>query len=677
VTGAFAHYEINPKADVYLDTMFSDDRTFSQVAPSGAFIGTGLFSGNVHVNCDNPLMSAAQQSTFCAGLAPTDDVVMRIGRRDIEGGPRIDDLRHTAYKIDLGVKGDLGGGWSYDSYLQYGITIYNENFSNEWSVSRVQNALEVVDVGGVPTCKVVVENIDPKCVPLDVFAGLGSLSPASLAYVKAQGFKTGYTREAVANLSITGDLGQYGVKSPWAGSGVSIAFGGEYRREGLQLDTSRDFQLNDLYGQGAATLPVPSSSFQVKEGFTELRAPIVEDMPAFHSLTADLQARYSDYSTAGTTWTYAAKLDWAPISDFRFRASYQRAVRAPNILELFTPERSQNFSGQDPCSSRGGLGPLFTLAQCENTGVTPGQYGSSVLDCVSSQCKELTGGNTALKPEKADTYSAGIVLTPHFIHGFTATIDWFSIKLNNEIATIPPQTAVQQCALTASPLFCSLVHRDAFGTIGSDVGYVIATNVNTGFLKTSGIDFGAQYRVNLSDWHLGDHGSLAFSFNGTYTHELVNEPVPGLGTYDCAGLYGGVCANQFNGPTPQWRHTLRITWNSPWKVALSANWRYISSVGISFNPANNGNNPLLNTGNVDVHDAHIPAYSWFDLAGTWAIKEGMTLRFGVNNILDKDPPIVDSNAYPASGPPFGNGNTFPGTYDALGRQVFVGITADF
>jgi outer membrane receptor protein involved in Fe transport len=541
----------------------------------------------------------------------------------------------------------------------------------------VQNALEVVDVGGVPTCKVVVANIDPKCVPLNIFSGIGNLNADGLKYVLAQGFKTGFTREAVANLSITGDLGQYGLKSPWAGSGVSVAFGGEYRRESLELNTSRDFQTNDLYGQGSPTLPQPLSSYQVKEGFIESRIPIVEDMPFFHALTADLQARYSDYSSAGTTWTYAAKLDWAPTADFRFRGSYQRAVRAPNILELFTPQKAQLFSGQDPCSSRGGSGPSLTLAQCQNTGLAAGMYGSPLLDCPAAQCKQLTGGNPGLAPEKADTYSAGVVLTPHFLRGFTATVDWFSIKVNQQIGAIPPTTALSQCALTGNPLFCNLVHRDQFGTLFSDTGFIVATNVNTGFLKTSGMDFGAQYRVNLSDWHLGDHGSLAFDFEGTWTDHLINEPVPGLGTYDCAGLYGGTCANQFDGPTPKWRHRLRVTWNTPWKVSLSANWRYMSPVKLSFNPKNNGGNPFLNNGNFDGIDDTIPAYSWFDLAATWQVKEGMTLRVGINNFLDKDPPIVDSNAFPASGPPFGNGNTFPGTYDALGRQVFVGITADF
>ena len=677
VAGGFAHYEISPMADVYLDAMFSDDHTLAQIAPSGLFIGTGLFGGNVHLNCDNPLLSAAQAAAFCAGLAPTDDVVMRIGRRNVEGGARVDDLRHTSYKIDFGLKGDLGKGWSYDVYGQYGTTIYNENYQNELSVSRVQNALEVVNVGGVPTCKVTVANIDPKCVPLDIFTGLGNVNAAGLAYVNAQGFKSGRTTETVVSASLTGDLGAYGMKSPWAGAGLGLALGAEYRREGLELLTSRDFQLNDLYGQGSPTLPQPYSTYQVKEAFTELRIPIVDDMPFFKSLTADLQARYSDYSSAGVTWAYAAKVDWGPTADFRIRASYQRAVRAPNIVELFAAARVTNVPGNDPCSSRGGAGPALTLAQCLNTGITVAQYGSPILDCPAGQCRNLLAGNTALKPEKADTYSVGIVLTPRFLRGFTATADWFSIKLNNQIGTIPPLLSLAQCATTASPFFCSLIHRDSFGTIASDTGYITATNINTGFLKTSGVDVGAQYRVNLADWHLGDHGSLNFDFDGTWTKELANEPGAGLGVYDCAGLYGVTCGTQFTGPTPKWRHRLRMTWTTPWKVSLSVNWRYVSPVKVDFNPANNGANPLLVTGNLDNADNKIPSYSWFDLAATWAVKDGLTLRAGINNLFDKDPPIVDTNGFGVSAPPFGNGNTYPGTYDSLGRTLFVGITADF
>jgi outer membrane receptor protein involved in Fe transport len=672
--GGFAHYEIMPQIDAYMNVMFSDDHTLAQIAPSGLFGGSGLFSGAVHVNCDNPLLGTLQPK-LCAGRGPTDDATnLFIYRRDLEGGPRIDDLRHTAYRVVLGVKGDLGDGWSYDLYGQYGTTIYNENYQNEFSKVRVQNALEVVNVNGVPTCKVVVLNIDPTCKPLDIFNGLGNLNADGLKYVLAQGFKSGATRESVVSGAFTGDLGHYGVKSPYAGEGVGVSVGGEYRRESLFLLTSRDFQTNDLYGQGGATLPVPNSSFNVKEGFAEVRIPIVEDMPYFKSLVADVAARYSDYSSAGSTWTYAAKLDWAPISDFRVRGSYQRAVRAPTVLEAFAPNNNVLFGGQDPCS---GATPKASLQVCEAEGVQPGQYGS-ITPCPSAQCKHIVGGNAALKPEKSDTYSVGLVLTPHFIRGFTATVDWFSIKINDAIANYGATVILQECQNTLDPFWCGKVHRDANGFLFSDASWVFDTQFNTGFIKTRGVDVGAQYRANLADWHLGDHGSLLFDFSGTWTDTLQFQPIPasvagGGAFYDCAGLYGVTCGT----PTPKWRHRFRLTWNSPWKFALSVNWRYTGPVKLDFNHDNNGGNPLLDNGNFDGFDNKIKAYNWFDLAGTWTVKDGITLRAGMNNIFDKDPPIVDSNGFGVSAPPFGNGNTFPGVYDALGRTIFVGLTADF
>jgi outer membrane receptor protein involved in Fe transport len=172
-------------------------------------------------------------------------------------------------------------------------------------------------------------------------------------------------------------------------------------------------------------------------------------------------------------------------------------------------------------------------------------------------------------------------------------------------------------------------------------------------------------------------GGLSLNFVGTYLDSLETQPVPpsvpgGGGVYNCAGLYGLTCVL----PSPKWRHKLRVTWNSPWNVALSVNWRHVSGTSLDFlsdNPLLQVNGPNYN----DPADAKIKAYDYFDLAGTWTVRDGTTLRFGVNNVFDKDPPLVDTNGYGVSSPPFGNANTFPGIYDSLGRTFFIGITADF
>jgi outer membrane receptor protein involved in Fe transport len=177
---------------------------------------------------------------------------------------------------------------------------------------------------------------------------------------------------------------------------------------------------------------------------------------------------------------------------------------------------------------------------------------------------------------------------------------------------------------------------------------------------------------------MGEWGGLNFSFIGTYTDKYKVQPTSGGGTFDCAGLYGPVCSaitNASTGPIPKWKHIVRLTWSTPWPVTVSAAWRYISKVTYDGNESN----VLLADplGRTNKLDNRISAYNYFDLSGTWKVRDTVTLRAGVNNIFDKDPPYLDSNSFPSSGPPFGNGNTYPGTYDALGRTIFVGLTADF
>jgi outer membrane receptor protein involved in Fe transport len=344
------------------------------------------------------------------------------------------------------------------------------------------------------------------------------------------------------------------------------------------------------------------------------------------------------------------------------------------------------FGFNDPCGTTMGL----TQAQCANTGLDPALYGSPILDCPSSQCKHVVGGNPNLSPETSDTYSFGVVLTPTFIRGFNASIDYFDIKVNDYINGYGAGFIFTQCALTADPFFCSAVHRDANGTIYSDSSQIIDITHNTGYLSTRGVDLEVNYRTSFSDMGMGDYGGLSFNFVGTYLDRLLSESVPAslpgggkASDLDCAGYFGVVCGF----PNPKWRHKLRFTWTTPWNVALSVNWRYIGGTKLDINECANdtaatclngrANLAAYGPGVNDRIDAKIKAYNYFDLAGTWTVRDGTTLRFGVNNVFDKDPPIVDTNSFGISSPPFGNGNTFPGVYDSLGRTFFVGITADF
>lgn len=706
IGGFDAHYQIKPWADAYANVMFSDDHTLAQIAPSGLFLGTGRHvnpngpadasPGYVEVNCDNPLMTAQENAALCgatlgstlissgptvtalghafydgAGNLTPGQSTLQIGRRDIEGGNRVDDLRHTSYRFVLGVKGDIGDGWAYDVYGLYGETIYAENYRNEFSVQRVQNALQVNPLTG--KCVAADAGIDTNCVPLDIFNGLGSINSSMLNYVTGQGFKSGYTREVVISGAVNGDLGQYGVKTPWARDGVAVAFGAEFRRETIELSTSRDFQLNDLYGQGSATPPIPTSAFSVAEGFGELQVPIMQDQPFAQDLSFNAGWRYSSYTTAGNTWTYKTGLQWQPIADLRLRGGYERAVRAPNANELFSTANVQLFQGTDPC-----FHPTDPLVIANCAGVHP------ITTCPAAQCNQQTQGNIALKPEDSDTWSGGIVLTPTFVSGLTITADYFHIKVSDYINAPNPNVTLAACygtgATAASKAFaCPLVHRSNGGTGAIyGAGYVGAETINTGFLSTEGLDLEANYQNSLEEFGLGEMGSIGINFVGTMTTKLITQAYKGYSAYDCAGVFGVVCSSTVD-VTPSWRHKMRVTWDSPWDVQVSVLWRHLSGSKLDLNQLDN---PVLSASCgssglpcPDPYDAHLPAYDYFDLAVAWDITKGLQLRAGVNNLFDKSPPVVDSANYSISPTPFGNANTYPGVYDVLGRTMYASLTA--
>jgi outer membrane receptor protein involved in Fe transport len=664
--GAFANYEISDALKPYLEAMFMDDRTVAQIAPSGDFGNTFT------VNCDNPLLSAQQRSIVCspnnlvtangqtvnqrpagtppqAFIDPTTGLpyfrgALQILRRNVEGGGRRDDLQHTNYRIVAGMRGDLSPAWSYDLYYQFGQTNFAETYSNDFSIRRLSEALDVVNVGGVPTCRARVSGVDPGCVPWDIFA-LNSVSPASLAFLQTPGLQRGVVQETVANASMTGDLGNWGIQMPWAHTGLGVAFGVEYRKESLELLVDQAFSTlpsSDLAGQGAPTLPA-SGSFDVREAFAEVRLPIIEEN-FIYNLSLEGGYRYSDYTVRGrsfSTDTYKAAIDFAPIRDIRFRASYNRAVRAPNVQELFATQRVVLDGSTDPCAT----GVPITAAQtgCIASGAVVGQ---TIQPNPANQYNGLVGGNPNLNPEIADTYTIGLVLQPRFIPHFAVTVDWFNIKLKGAIQGVGADRLITGCVSGTNPSYCALIHRDQFGSLWRSAnGYVADLSINTGQLSTRGIDVQASYSMDIGRW-----GGLSMNFVGTWLDHLTAD---GL---DCAGLYAGACGT----PNPEWRHTARLSWNGPDGIGLSGRWRYFSAVD--------------NIGTTRTGDLRIPAQSYFDLTLTARIGDHYNFRLGVNNILDKDPPLVGANACPAG---ICNGNSYTQVYDALGRYIFAGVTLDF
>jgi len=707
--GAFANYEISEQIEPYLEFMFMDDRTLAQIAPSGAFFVTNT------INCDNPLMSAQAQSVICqpgnlvtgflgtypstndapvGPFAQNPDVAeppltffdafgntynrafFLLGRRNVEGGPRIADLKHTSYRGVLGTRGDLNNVFSYDAYFQYGRTNYSLVYKNEFSVSRLNRALDVIDDPRTPNvvdpiCRSVLDTTDPSCVPYDVF---GTPSAEALNYLNIFGVQQGFTSEQVANVNVTGQLGEMGLRTPWAEDGVGVNVGAEYRKEALELNPDQSFQAlpsSDLAGQGAPTLPT-SGSFRVLEAFAEAQIPLVQDN-FIDDFTINLGYRRSGYELSNgnnfTTNTYKASAELAPVRDVRFRGAYNRAVRAPNIQELFAPQFVGLGASIDPCADK-----VITATDygCLAQGMTVNQFTPSNP---AEQYNALLGGNPDLRPEKATTKTLGVVLQPRFVPNLAVTLDYWNINLTGAIQGFGADAILSDCVenatATFTPASCGLINRDPGGSIWlSALGFVEDLPNNLGGIKTDGFDISAAYRLGL-----GNLGGLSASFLGTRLRRYITDN--GLAEpYDCAGFYGSICSGgsvSSSAPMPKWRHKLRTTWESPWDLGLSVQWRRVGKV----RHERTSDDATLQAGGAPPElSRSIHAEDYVDLSATYTLLDRINLRAGINNLFDNDPPRITSSAGSCPAGPC-NGNTYPGAWDALGRYVWMGATINF
>ncbi len=656
--GSFLNFAVNEKAEVYGEFNFLKDQSTSQIAPSG------LFTLDATVSCANPLWTTLQFDRFCGqfGLTTADDTTIRFNRRNVEGGGRQQDLEHSAFRTGLGVKGNINDAWSYDASLFQGTARISNTYLNDFSITRSGRALDVVaGPGGVPTCRSVVNGTDGTCIPYNIWAA-NSVTPAALNYLQIPLVSVGEVTERVVNSTFTVDLGEYGVKLA-AEDGILVNFGVELRKVETDFQPDGNYQSGDGAGQGGQTLPL-AGSFKAKEAFFEARVPILDN------LSAEAGYRFSDYSGAfdTSTDTYKFGLEYSPVDAIRVRGSFQHATRVPNIYELFGTNQVGLNGTVDPCA---GATPVLTQAQCANTGLAPALYGNIEAN-PAAQYNGFIGGNQNLEPEDANTLSFGIEFHPDFAPGLRVNLDWYSIKVEDAIQNPNQDFTLLQCALTGDAALCGQVNRDLGGSLfETPDGFVVDTLQNIGSIETSGIDIDASYAFDI-----GGAGKLRFGVIGTMLSSYEVTPQDGI-TYDCVGLYGGICTSGTpNGaPVAEWRHKMDATWTTPWSgIDLNLGWRYYGEAKRDLEDSQESLAFLGTATGVFESDSVLGSRSYIDFSASVTVMEKYTLRLGANNLLDKDPPLNGSSTCP-TGPC--NGNTWPQAYDALGRQVFLTIGAEF
>lgn len=636
VFGGFAHYEFSRHFDLYNETMYYDDATNAQFAHSGSFFNT------TSINCDNPLMSAQQGALVCgpafglpisASLYPS--------KRFVEGAPLRDHMELRGLRLVGGVRGELLEGWNYDVSFQYADGENVRRRDNDYSISRIARALDVIDVGGTPTCRSAFLGTDPACVPLNIFR-IGGVTPAALAYLQIPALQVGDTKQYFGQAIVSGNLGRL---SPWNDDGIGVAAGFEWRKDSLSHQPDATFLSGDLAGLGGVTPPLAGSQ-KHRDVFFEVNIPLIKDVAFAERLAIEGGFRNSNPSTTGSYSTWKVGADWSLTPEFRLRGTWNRAARTPNVIELFSSQTAGVTFFVDPCA---GPAPTATLAECVNTGIPPGLY-ASIPANPASQANAVFGGNPALMREKSDSWTVGAVLT---VGDFLLTVDYFDISVEDFITEVSASTTLSQCLATGDTAICSRIHRDGAGTLWIN-GFVEATNGNLGRMSTSGLDVASMWRFEA-----GGAGALSFDFAASYVFDLKTLTLPNqpLLEFDCAGLYGGGCGS----PKPEYRHKLTVTWETPTGLDASIGWRKISSVdlfGIALPDPTADRNHILGGRN------------YVDLAASYDVTRNLNITFGVNNLLDKNPPLT---SLPSD---LANGNTFPQTYDALGRYVYLGAQID-
>ncbi|MBL4618796.1 MAG: TonB-dependent receptor [Marinicaulis sp.] len=735
---AMSRYEITDNIEAYLDLGFTSNTTDAQIAFTGTFfrpfsvncsnplLGSGAGSFSNQLGCETPLetqrldgmgnvilqdvLDAMGNQTFdpmgnliqtptffpvldgmgnpvLAGDIPGADIPLTFGYRNVTGDPRNSFIDLQTFRMVGGFRGTIGDNWNYDVFGQYAKTIQTRISTGDINFQSLQDALFVTGTAAAPVCR----SGNGSCIPFDFFNNNVTRTQALSA--QGNGFRNGNTKQIVLGGTLDGDLGQYGFQFPWAENGVQGLLGVEYRLDQLDSQPDTISQIpagRGFTGVGGGTLPV-KGQVQVWELFMETQIPLVEGRPFFEELAINGAYRFSNYSTDGNgvqnsfnTNTFSAGLTWSPTADVRLRGQFQRAVRAPNVIELFTGQNTGLFGASsgpnglfDPCASAPAVGgtpavaPSATAAQCAFTGASLAQYNAGITDNPAAQLNQVTGGNPLLTPESSNTYTFGVVLTPGFLPGFSASVDYFDITINDAISAVSPQTSLNQCIASGNPQFCNLITRDIFGTlfltntppVGAAVAFsgINAANLNIANIATRGIDANLRYSHDFGGW-----GSLSTNYAATFLMEASSIPVPGVTTtVECKGLYGGQCGN----PNAEYRHRVLSTWQTPWNFDVTATWRYTGGVDQdSGTPAVSNGGTSVPSGNV-IDDAFDSA-SYLDISGQWYVRENVTLRAGVNNIFGRDPELT------TFGGGFANGNTIAGVYDTGGRFFFFGVNIE-
>ncbi|UJX24788.1 TonB-dependent receptor domain-containing protein [Pseudoalteromonas sp. CF6-2] len=664
---AIAKYNLTDDHKVYSSFNYTNTSVDTQVAPSGTFgssfnlplanplIGDQarqfMIDGASAALAAGSLNDSNWQDVNGNGIVDSEDYLkVQLRRRTLELGARTERFDSTQFQIVTGVTGFFLDDWEYDVSYQYGESNRTTVRGGYTNLTNIQNALDTTD--GV-TCK----NGDSSCVPINLFGGFGTITEEMAGYAQAIALQQQKYSQEIFTATVNGAI-EF-IEIPGAGAPLSMSFGYENRREKGLFEPDECLKLAPASCQGGAggnQLPI-TGGFKVDEFFLEGYLPVLDGLPGAETLDVEFGFRWADYDTVGSNETWKLGFNWRPVSDVLIRVMQQQATRAPNVGEIASPVvTGLDNALQDPCSVANAANIDASLRQlCISTGMTDAQVGN-VQDVISGQVQVISGSDPANPPgaEEAETFTAGIVWTPEFsaVENFTITLDYYDIDIDDIIGEFSAQEILDACYVLGDANECAKINR-----IGGDLTIAGAgieqftTNLKN--QRAEGIELGFNFGILLDDM-----GELQFSgnINKYLTQESQSSDTARI--IDCKGFYSTSCD-----PVSELRWVQRTSWI--WEdLTVSLQWRHIDGVDIE----------PIEAPNVFEEFRSIESYDYFDLFASYHVTDYMNVTFGIDNMFEKEPPVVGNEAGDTSS---NSGNTFPSNYDVLGRQFKMGIKLKF
>lgn len=643
-----ADYELAPGITAYGQFMFVDLTV--RTASGGSLT---QFGAALTVPVTNPFIPTDLRTILAS--RPNATAAFTVNGRYVGLPYKNFEEQYTVQQYLAGIRGGIATGWTFDLYGSYDESVHNQTIHSAVVKSRVQTLLNASD-GGASLCAGGYNPFGD--------SNARSLSSACAGYITKDAFSREKVSQVQVQAQVNGKLFDLG-----AGP-AQIAVVADYRRNTYSYVPDSDLAAQNLESVIASS--AASGAISLKEVAAQLDIPLLANKPFFEELGIGGAVRLSDYSTSGTVTSFEGDARWRPIEPLLFRGSYQRAVRAPNIGELFAPASGAQLvigtppgSLGDPCdirsTARTGANGAQVSTLCVAQGV-PAAAVSSYTFPTTATGQTITG-NRALTPEKANTFNFGMVLNSPIRSGllrdFSLSIDYYNINIKNVISSVPGLTVLSKCfnldgsnpTYSNTNSYCQLIQRDATGQVVS----VSTPYLNLGGLKTDGVEFQAHLGLPVS--FAGAAGKVYVDTAVGWTRNYKVQLLPNTAFLNYTGVSNGGAAPGAVPPraTPRWKALTTLGYRSD-AFGLGLRWRYqgpLADVSSVLTPAN--------------AQVGVPAYSLFDLFLTTKIAKRFELRGGVNNLLDKGLPFVASSQ---------NG-TDVALYDPIGRSFYIGAKIGF